>query len=148
MKVILTKEVPKLGKTGEVKNVSDGFARNFLFPRGLAEPATPEALGNLERRQAEIAGREAKGKAALEKLTERLRASPLRFTLKVGAKGQAFGSITTQDIVDELAKRGITIEKSWIELEQGIKETGEHTVAVKLPHGVSTEAKVLIEAEK
>ncbi len=147
MKVILLKEIPKLGKPGEVKQVADGYARNFLIPFGYAEPATEPAMKNIARRQTEISSRLAREQAAFQGLAEKLRQTPLRFALKLGKRGQAFGSITAQDIAEKLAEQGITIERDWVELAQGIKATGEHTVVLKLPHGVSGELKIAVEAE-
>lgn len=147
MKVILLREVQNVGKAGDVMQVADGFARNFLIPRRLADPATEKALKNLARKQAEIQGQLAKEKAGFEAIAEKLRTIELRFTLKVGEKGQTFGSTTTQDIADELAKQGIKVERDWIELEQGIKATGEHAVKIRLPYQIAAEIKVLVEAE-
>lgn len=147
MKVILLKEIPKLGKTGEVKLVSDGYARNFLIPFGYAELATESMMKNIARTQLEISARTAKDQARFRALAEKLAATPLRFAMKIGAKGQAFGSITAQDIADELNRQGMAVEKGWIELEQGIKTTGEHAIAVKLPHGINGELKIDVEAE-
>lgn len=148
MKVILLKEVPKLGKPGEVKHVADGYARNFLIPQKLAELATEAALKNLSRKHAEVAARLRREQAGFEALAEKLRSLELGFTFKVGEKGQAFGSITTQDIVDELARQGIEVEKGWIDLEQGIKATGEYTVNVRLPHQIAATIKVAVIPEQ
>jgi len=145
--VILLHEVPKLGKAGEVKNVANGYARNFLIPQKLAEPATETALKNLTRKQVEISARLAREKAGLEELAEKLRSLELRFTLKVGEQGRAFGSITAQDIAEKLTEQGIKIDKGWIELEQGIKTTGEHSVKFKLAHQFEAEVKIVVEAE-
>ena len=142
MKVILLKEVPKLGKAGEVRQVADGYARNFLFPQGLAEPATDQALKTHARRLTSQKSSGEKERARYQTLAEKLHSTPLRFTLKVGEKGQAFGSVTAQDIADEFAKLGVAVEKDWIELEQGIKTTGEHTVKIRLPHQTEAEMKI------
>lgn len=147
MKVILSKEVPKLGHTGDVKEVSDGFARNFLLARGLAKPATAV---NIQTQQKEQAGQrvlEEKEQASYKKLAEDLQNTELRFNIKVGDKGQAFGSITAQDIAEKLSEDGVKIDRRWIELEHGIKTTGEHGVKVKLPHQIESAVKVVIEAE-
>lgn len=147
MKVILLKEIPKLGKTGEVKHVADGYARNFLIPFGYVELATKPALRGLTRKQAELSGRITKEQAQYQAVAEKLRQTPLRFTLNVGEKGQAFGSVSAQDIARELSKQGMKIEKQWIELEQGIKTTGEHIIPLRFPHQISAEVKVIVEAE-
>jgi len=147
MKVILLKEIEKLGMAGDVKTVSDGYARNFLIPRDLAEPATASNLKTLASR---VAGRAAKGETErkkLQDLAEKLQTIRLRFSLKMGEKNQAFGSVTAQDIIDELAKHGVRIEKQWLELEHGIKTAGERGVKLKFPHKITGEIKILVEAE-
>lgn len=147
MKVIIVKEVPKLGKPGEVKSVADGYARNFLIPFGFAEPATESRLSAHLRVQAERAAREAKERARFEVLAEKLKGLTLRLTLKVGEQGQAFGSITAPDIAEELGRQGIALDRRWIELAEPIKATGEHTVTIKLPHQAIAVVKVATEAE-
>lgn len=147
MKIILLKEFPKLGKPGEVKQVADGYARNFLIPFGYAQLATEPAMKNLTRTQTEISAKIAREQSQFQKLADKLRSTPLRFTLKVGAKGQSFGSITAQDIADELKRQGMAVEKDWIELEQGIKTPGEHAVTIRLPHHIEGEVKVIVEPE-
>lgn len=148
MKIVLIKPIPKIGSAGDVKSVSDGYARNFLIPRGLAVPATEENL----KRQAglkTLAEKEAaREREAFIAAAEKLKALELRFTLKVGLKGRSFGSVTMQDLVDELKKHGTVLEREWIELEQGIKTTGEHQVKIKFPHGIHGELKVIVEAKK
>lgn len=148
MKVILLKEVNKLGHAGDVKEVSDGFARNFLFAQGLAEPATPQNLQTHLRRQAEVKTRNEKERVFYQKLAENLQSSELHFNIKVGEKGQTFGSVSSQDIVEKLAEQGIKIEKDWIRLEQSIKTTGEQMVKIKLPHHIEGETKIVVESEK
>lgn len=128
--------------------VSDGHARNLLIPQGLAEIATAEALENLRRRQIAIAAKEAKKRSSYQTLAEKLKALQLRFVLKMGEKGQVFGSVSGQDIVEKLAEQGIKIEKKWIELDEPIKTTGEHTVKLKFPHHIRTEMKIIIEPKE
>lgn len=147
MKIILKEAVPKLGNAGEVKNVSDGYARNFLFPRGLAELATPSNLQTLNRRLAALAAAEAKELTGYRELADALSKTPLRFTLKIGVEGQAFGSITAKDIADALARAGVAVQKNWIELASPIKTTGEHRVTINLPHGILAEAQILVTPE-
>ncbi|MBI2055445.1 MAG: 50S ribosomal protein L9 [Candidatus Sungbacteria bacterium] len=146
MKVILLQEIPKLGKAGDVKNASDGYARNFLIPRGLAKPATDQNVRVLEQSLAEKSAREGKEQKEFEAVAKRLQNQELRFDIKVGEKGQAFGSITAQDIIEKLAESGVKIDRRWIELEHGIKTAGEHRVKVKLPHHIDGEIRVWVEA--
>lgn len=147
MKVILLKEMPKLGKAGEVRQVADGYARNFLIPFGYAEAASESSLKGLASKQAEISARIAREQSQFQKLAEKLAQTPLGFTLKVGEKGRAFGSITAHDIADELNRQGAAVEKGWIELEQGIKTTGEHTVAIRFPNQAEAKINIIVEAE-
>lgn len=148
MKVILLKEIPKLGQAGDVKEVSDGYARNFLFPQGLAEPATAARLAARERMLVEQGAHDARERAQYEKLALQLQSHPLRFTIKVGEQGQAFGSVTAQDIAEALGKAGIAVEKQWLDLPHGIKATGEHTVHITFPHNVTAEAKIVVAPEE
>ena len=147
MKVILRETLSNLGKAGEVKNVRDGYARNFLFPRGLAEPATAESTAALSRRIVETAARAEQARARYPILADKLSQTPLRFTLNVGAKGQAFGSITAQDIADAITQGGMPFEKKWLELPEPIKAPGEHTVKITFPHQIAGEVRIIIEAK-
>lgn len=148
MKVILLKDVSKLGNAGDVKEASDGYARNFLFPQKLAEPATANRLKARERTLAERGAHEAHEQADYEKLALRLQSHPLHFTMKVGEQGQAFGSITAHDLAEALGKAGMAIEKQWIDLPHGIKATGEHTVMVHLPHHITATVNIVVAAEE
>jgi large subunit ribosomal protein L9 len=147
MRIILRETVPTLGNAGEVKNVADGYARNFLFPRGLADPASESNLRTLNQRLAERTAAEAKGRAGFQTLAGKLSQTALRFALKIGAAGKTFGSITAQDIADELAAQGFAVKKNWIELEHGLKAVGEHSVKVRFPHQIEAEIKVIVETE-
>lgn len=147
MKVILLEDIAKKGKKFEVKDVRGGYARNFLLPRKLAGLATPQALRQLEsRRLAEERRREAEKKNH-ETLVERLPSIPLAFTLKMTEAGTAFGSVSAADIHDALTKKGIAVEKSWIDLDEPIKTTGEHRVKIKFPHGIAGDIPITIQAE-
>ena len=144
MKVIVTKEVQHLGKPGEIKHVRDGYARNFLIPRGLAEPATATNVGTHSQRLAVHAVAQSKERAGYQAKAELLRSTILHLTLKIGKKGQTFGSVTAEDIAAELSKEAGPIEHSWIKLEGPIKTAGEHVIAIRLPHGIETSATVVI----
>ena len=148
MKVIISRDIPKLGKPGEIKNVADGYARNFLIPQGLVEPATETNLKMHVRRIAERVTREERELAEYKTMANNLKEHPLTFSIKVGEKGKAFGSISVQDIAEAIANQGVRVEKKWIDLDDGIKTTGEHMVKIQFPHRVEGEVKVVIEAEK
>ena len=147
MKVILLVDVAALGRKDEVKEVSGGYARNFLLPRLLAVAASSAALKNLAeqgvRREKEKSDAEGRNRASAEALKKIV----LRFSIKTGGKGKTFGSINAAKIIDALSRQGIAVEKSWIVLDEPIKTTGEKSVALHLPHGVKAELKIIIEAE-
>ncbi len=147
MRVILLQDIIHLGKRREVKEVSDGYARNFLFPRNLAKPATEQAL----KETTALKAREEREKSAeyqkYKALVEKLKSLTLTFKVKLGLRGRAFGSVTAVKVRDALKKQGIEIEKEWVLLDKPIKTTGEHLVRVKLPQEFSGEVKVVVETE-
>jgi large subunit ribosomal protein L9 len=134
MKVILNQTVPKVGKEGQVVNVADGFARNFLFPRGLAIVADKRQLEVLEKRQARRQEKLAETQSTAEQLKERLDGQTVRIEGKVGSgTGKLFGAVTAQDVADALkAQLGADIEKKQIALIQPIKRLGRHEVELDL----------------
>ena len=145
MKVILTTDVPKLGKSGEMKNVADGYATNFLIPHKLAVPA---AGGAYRAWQHDIASREEKRQREREEAeiaTNRISSTTLTMGVKVGEGGKLYGSITSKDIADALARRGIEIDRHKIELEEPLKSLGTYKVAVKVYQGMTSEVTVVVE---
>jgi large subunit ribosomal protein L9 len=155
MKVILLKDVENLGKKYDVKEVADGYAKNFLFPKKLAKPATEKNLKWLElKKQIE----EKKAEEELKKVQETaslVDGQELIFPVKVGDKGQLFESITAQKIAEKLNQKigdklkefGIQIKKTQIELPNPIKEIGEFEVKVKFEHNLEAEVKVIVVEE-
>lgn len=147
MKVILLKDVPKVGRKGEVKNVSDGYGRNFLIAKGFAEEATPAALSRIER----LAAAKAEARAGEEKgyrlLAETLSGTELAFTLKLGEKGESFGSIGEAKIREALKAKKIDIREGRIDLESPLKTLGRHEIAIEFPHGISGKIMVVVEKE-
>jgi large subunit ribosomal protein L9 len=145
VKVILTQDVDKLGKSGELKEVAEGYARNFLMPRKLAVPATG---GAYRAWQHDIASREEKRKREREDAeiaTQRISSTTLTMGVKVGEGGKLYGSITAQDIADALGRRGITVDKHKIDLEQPLKTLGTYKVAVRVFQGMTPEVTVVVE---
>ena len=145
MKVILTTDVSKLGKSGEMKNVADGYATNFLIPQKLAVPA---AGGAYRAWQHDIASREEKRQREREEAeiaTTRISSTTLTMGVKVGEGGKLYGSITSKDIADALARRGIEIDRHKIELEEPLKSLGTYKVAVKVYQGMTSEVTVVVE---
>ncbi|MCD6402247.1 50S ribosomal protein L9 [bacterium] len=148
MKVILLKDVENLGKKNEVKEVKAGYARNFLFPRGLAKPATPEALEELEKMQ-ELAAQKAEEELKeIQKLASALDGLEITIPVKIGDKGQLFESITATKIAERLKEEGFNIKKTQINLSKPIKELGEFPVKISLEHNLEAEITVIIEEEK
>lgn len=138
MKVILNQTVPKVGKQGHVVTVADGFARNYLFPRGLAIVADKNQLKALEVRNARLDAKTAGAKAAAEALKEKLNGQSVRIEGKVGAdSNKLFGAITSQDVADAIKKQlGETIEKKDIALIEPIKRLGNYKVELDLHRSV------------
>jgi large subunit ribosomal protein L9 len=138
--IILTENVPGLGAEADVVKVRRGYARNYLLPHGKAyevTPATLRQLDNLKKKRAEREGAELN---EAEELSRRIGKLRVTFTLATGESGKAFGSITAQDIVTRLKNElGNEIDRHKIVLEHPIKTTGEHEVAIKLHHDVSTQ---------
>ena len=145
MKVILTADVDKLGKSGELKDVTDGYARNFLFSRKLAVPATG---GAYRAWQHDIASREDKRKREREDAeiaATRIASTTLTMGVKVGEGGKLYGSITAKDIADALGRRGISIDRHKIDLEEPLKSLGTYKVAVKVFTGMTPEVTIIVE---
>lgn len=145
MKVILTTDVPKLGKSGELKSVADGYASNFLIPKKLAVPA---AGGAYRAYVHDIASREEKRKREREDAeiaANRIASTTLTMGVKVGEGGKLYGSITAQDIADALGRRGITVDKRTIDLDQPLKSLGTYKVAIKVFSGMTPEVTVVVE---
>jgi large subunit ribosomal protein L9 len=145
VKVILTKDVETLGKSGEMKNVADGYATNFLIPRKLAVPA---AGGAYRAWQHDIASREDKRqreRGEAEVAATRIASTTLTMGVKVGEGGKLYGSITSKEIAEALGRRGITVDRHKIELEEPLKTLGTYKVAIKVFSGMTPEVTVVVE---
>ncbi len=143
MKVILREDVSNLGEMGSVVTVKDGYARNFLLPRGLAVEANPRNVKALEHEQRKIQERAKKIKASAEDLASRLSRLALTIPAKAGEEEKLFGSVTAMDIAEAIAAQGIEIDRKKIVLEEPIKRLGTYSVGVKIHSEVT--AKVNIE---
>ena len=149
MKVILSKDVPGTGKAGEVKDVADGYARNYLIPRKLAIPATGGALKTVEARQASEQKKLAAEEAAARALADRLTSAPVVLTAKVGDQGRLYGSITSADIAEQVSKAlGQPFDRRMIQLDEPIRQLGTFEVPVRLHRAVSTKLKVDVQAAR
>lgn len=147
MKVILLQDIPPVGRKNDVKDVSDGYARNFLFPKNLAKPASEAALKSLGEQKARGEREKSEEHKKLSALAEKLKSLTLTFQVKLGEKGRAFGSVTVVKIRDALKKHGIEVDKDWILLEEPIKTTGDKMVNIKFPQGIMGEVKIIVESE-
>ena len=147
MKVILLQDVKGSGEKDEIINVSDGFARNYLFPRKWAVEATPGALKEIERKRESEAKKEAERKAEAQAKAHLLNGKVIQITAKCGEKGRLYGSITTQEIADALVKQhGVQVDKRKIELPEPIRHIGDVDVTVWVYPGITTTMKVHVAA--
>jgi len=145
VKVILTTDVDKLGKSGEMKQVSDGYATNFLIARKLAVPA---AGGAYRAWQHDIASREDKRKREREDAeisATRIASTTLTLGVKVGEGGKLYGSITSKEIAAALGRRGITVDRHKIDLDEPLKTLGTYKVAIKVFTGMTAEVTIIVE---
>ncbi|MEO0078071.1 MAG: 50S ribosomal protein L9 [candidate division WOR-3 bacterium] len=143
MKVILLSDIERLGARGEVVNVRDGYARNYLLPRKLALIATPAQLKQLDSIKAQLASRDAKITRRLTDLASRLGLVSIKTTIRMGQEG-AFGAVTNADIAELLAQEGHVIDKRDIVLAEPIKAPGVYDVPVKLGHEVTATVKLWV----
>ena len=145
MKVILLSDVPKLGKRGEIKEVSDGYARNYLIPKGLARELREKDLKSLEIQKEMERRRYEKLRKESEKKLEELKRGVLRIPVKSGEKGRLYGSVTSSLIAKVISEKvGVELDKRNIHLEKQIKEIGMYDVDIRLPGGVKGRIKIEI----
>ncbi len=147
MQIILQEDVEKVGTRGQLVEVAEGYARNFLLPRKLALEATPGNLKRLEKMRAVFAKKEATEKESAQMLSELLASVTVTLTRKAGENDQLFGSVTSADIADALAAQGYTIDKKKIALVDPIKVLGEYDVPVRLHREISSNVKVKVQKE-
>ncbi|MBW2632066.1 MAG: 50S ribosomal protein L9 [Deltaproteobacteria bacterium] len=147
MKIILKKDVESVGKAGDLVNVSDGHARNFLIPRGLGIEASSKNMKALKNEMETAARKTTKEKEAAQSVAARLENVTCNISRKVGQQNKLFGSVTTKDIGNALREQGIEIDKKNIVLEEPIKSLGEFSVKIKLHSGVSANIKVVVAGE-
>lgn len=148
MKIILIEDVASVGKAGALVNVSDGYARNFLIPRGLAKEASSRNVRDLDREKETAAKKADKEKKAAQVLVDTLEGVTCRISRKVGQQDKLFGSVTSKDIGDALHDQGMEIDKKDIMLEEPIKSLGEFPVKIKVHPGVSANITVVVTGEE
>ena len=143
MKVILNKDLAPLGEEGDVKDVAKGYARNFLFPRGIALPYNNTTIKLFESRREEIETRKAQKRTDAAGLREKLESLDMSITMPAGANGKLYGAVTSQTVMDELAKNGYQIERKRIELAgSSFKNVGKYKVTIKLYESAAAEISI------
>ena len=145
MKVILLQDVKGKGKKGQMLEVSDGYARNFMLPKKLAIEATPDAINTMRMNDKATQERIAREKAAALEISKKLRAMTLVVTAKGGGAGRLFGAVTNAEIATALEKQGIKLDKRKIVLNENIKSIGTYTVTCKLGYEINAPLTVKIE---
>ena len=147
MKVILLKDVKGQGKKGEVVDVNEGYARNFLVKKGLAEVATASKLNDLSQKKAAADYHKAEEVKATKALAEELKGKTFTVNIKAGQGGKVFGSVTGANIADSLQAAGYSVDKKKVVLAQPIKNVGTYEVDLKLMEGISSKINVTVESE-
>lgn len=146
MQVILTQDVKGQGKKGQMINVSDGYARNFLLPKGLAQPATKSNINVMKGKQESAEYKKQKEKEEAEAIAEKMKDITVTIKAKAGDNGKLFGSVTSKDVAEELKmQHHIKLDKKKFVMPDGIKTLGETTVDVKLYTGITGKLKVMVE---
>jgi large subunit ribosomal protein L9 len=149
MKVILNKDLSTLGEEGDVKDVAKGYARNFLFPRKIALPYNDRTVKLFEARKEEIDQRKAEKRKDAATLKERLESLELTVTMPAGANGRLYGAVTSQTIMDELAKQGFQVERKRIELAgNSFKSVGKYKAIVKLYESAAAEIGITVAGQE
>ena len=147
MKVILQKDIHNLGDAGDVKNVADGYARNFLLPKKLVIPYNESSKKAIDHQNQVIKVKKEKRRKESEKTAQAFSGLTLTIKAKVGEEDKLFGSITAIDIAKQLKDAGFDIDKRRIHLDEQIKTLGEHNVSIKLEEGLTAQVKVIVEKE-
>lgn len=148
MKVILKQDVKNLGKTGDIKEVSDGYARNFLIPKGLADEATINKLKETQEKNTREAKRKDKEKADAEEIKKRLDGQTVKIKAKAGTGDKLFGAVTSREIAEILQKEfSLSLDKKKIEMGEAIKHLGQYKIKIKIYPSIQAEVKVIVEAE-
>lgn len=148
MKVILLEDVKSLGKKGELVNVNDGYARNFILPKKLGLEATPKNLNDLKLQKANEAKIAAEQLAAAKQLAEELKEMQVKLAIKTGEGGRTFGSVSTKEIAQAAKEQlKLDLDKKKMQLEEAIKSVGTHIVPIKLHPQVTASLKVVVEGK-
>lgn len=144
MEIILLQDQDELGLEGDIVKVADGYARNYLIPRGIAFEATPQNVKSIELRRKKIELRKLKAREEAEQLKEKMSEVLVQLTQKAGEEGKLYGSVTSMDIAGELEKQGIIVDRRKIMLDKPIKALGEYEVPVRIYPEVTGSIKVVV----
>ncbi len=148
MKVLLIKDVKNLGKAGEIKDVKDGYGRNFLVAKGFAKVGTAEVIKEWEIEQERLKAELEAEIKNLKEIEKNLKDKQIIIKRKLGANGSLFGAVTKEEIAKELKNQlNYEIDKKHVEIDKAIKATGEYDVSLKLGHGIHAKFKLLVEGE-
>jgi len=147
MRVVLRESVDKLGKIGDIVEVADGYARNYLLPKGIAMKVSPANIARIEAERKIKEKEEAELRARLSEQMEKLEGVSITIPAKASEEGHLYGSVSAQDIARALAEEGFTIEPDMINLKEPIRELGVYEVSIKLGHGFKSECKVWVVAD-
>ena len=147
LKVVFKADIRGIAQAGDVKNVSPGYARNYLFPRQLAFPATAAQLKQWETVRQGTLAKAQRGREGAQGLAQQIEAASCSFAVKASPEGRMFGSVGRQDLVDFLAKQGIKVDKHAVLLPKPIKQLGTTVVGVQLPAGVQAKLSVTVTPE-
>ena len=147
MKVILRQDVDELGLEGDIVDVTKGYARNYLIPKGTAVEATPQNMKTFQLQSKKIEARRLKAQEQAERLREKMEGLVITFLHKAGEEGKLYGSVTSMDIASQLEAQGIVVDRRKVVLEKPIKALGEFQVPVKIYPGVTGSLKVIVDPE-
>jgi len=148
MQVILTQDIPGVGKKGEIKNIAEGYARNFLLPKGLGLLATATNLKKLQEEKKRIAALAQREKETAIEFSQKLKNVSITITRKSGEENKIFGSVTREDIVEALSKKGLSIDKKMVIIPHPIKLLGVYTIPIKFHKEVEAQISLRVVREK
>jgi large subunit ribosomal protein L9 len=147
MEIILRQDVDELGFEGDIVKVADGYARNYLIPKGFGLQATPQNIKVLEQQRKKIEVRRLKAREAAEKLRDDIQGMEVTVSQKAGEEGKLYGSVTPMDIAAELEKRSVVVDRRKVVLETPIKAVGEYNVGIRIYPDVTAQIRVMVVAE-